>query len=343
MEANKPVYFLTTDSDVWFDCLGADGKLPSLEDALQRNAHRTANRNWCVFTWMYLKEQGENVVLSDRYVPGHICVTSYDGVDLPGDPRKSYVVVCQHDRPRTGVGDRVVVQNQYGVQNRRFHFIPHWPQPNIIRRSPKRQHSVSRIQYHGRIENLGQGYRSPAFRQELERRELTLVTGPSDREAKFLSWNDYSQSDVILAVREDTLANIRRKPASKLVNAWIAEVPAIIGVEPGPRELRRSELDYIEVANPQEALMALDRLKTDPDLYTAMVENGKQRSVEFSKNSLVCRWIEFLDSCRTEHMALETRASQIQTVRRRVQHQWRKGRHRFSKAVFDLEGGYGLK
>jgi hypothetical protein len=45
-------------------------------------------------------------------------------------------------------------------------------------------------------------------------------------------WHDYSTDDLVLAVRDLTEKDALVKPASKLVNAWIAGVPALLGPEP---------------------------------------------------------------------------------------------------------------
>jgi hypothetical protein len=86
----------------------------------------------------------------------------------------------------------------------------------------------------------------------------------------------------------------RSKPATKLVNAWQAGVPALLGPEQAFQELRRSELDYLEVASVAEAREAVLQLRRDPGLYRAMVENGLRRGEEFAPEALVPRWAGLL-------------------------------------------------
>jgi len=104
------------------------------------------------------------------------------------------------------------------------------------------------------------------------------------------NWNDYSDTDVIVAMRKDLSNPYTKKPASKLINAWLAGVPAILGPEQAYRELRRSMLDYIEVAAAEEAAVALARLKSDPELYGAMVENGRRRAEEVMADECAKTW-----------------------------------------------------
>ena len=108
------------------------------------------------------------------------------------------------------------------------------------------------------------------------------------------SWNDYHDTDVVLAMRKDVSHLHVKKPASKLINAWLAGVPAILGPEQAYRELRRSPLDYIEVASAREAGEALARLASEPALYQAMVENGLRRGEEVRAEACTRVWAELL-------------------------------------------------
>ena len=107
-------------------------------------------------------------------------------------------------------------------------------------------------------------------------------------------WNDYSTCDLVVALRPAATWNVLSKPASKLTNAWAAGVPAILSPELPYRELRRSSLDYLEARSGAEALQAIDRLVSDPALYTAMVANGLERAREFHSDRLTDRWAEAL-------------------------------------------------
>ena len=71
-------------------------------------------------------------------------------------------------------------------------------------------------------------------------------------------WNDYSEIDVILAVRavgnvhnKSFASNLspNKKPASKLINAWIAGAPAILSRDDAFLKLKKSENDFLEADN----------------------------------------------------------------------------------------------
>ena len=71
-------------------------------------------------------------------------------------------------------------------------------------------------------------------------------------------------------------------------------MPAILGPEYAYREMRRSELDFIEVSSATEARAAIRRLIDRPDLYEAMVRNGLERAREFEPEMLDRQWAEIL-------------------------------------------------
>jgi hypothetical protein len=107
-------------------------------------------------------------------------------------------------------------------------------------------------------------------------------------------WHDYSEVDVIVAVRSFNQRDYRYKPPSKLYNAWRASVPAILGWESAYQANRKSELDYLEVTSVEGAVAALKRLRDEPALRHAMVENGRRRAEEVDPRKVVERWRSFL-------------------------------------------------
>ena len=88
-------------------------------------------------------------------------------------------------------------------------------------------------------------------------------------------WNDYSTTDVIVALRPPELWAARSKPAAKLQNAWAAGTPAVLSPESAYEELRRSELDYLEARSGAEVAEAVRTLRSNASLYRAMVLNGE--------------------------------------------------------------------
>jgi hypothetical protein len=166
-------------------------------------------------------------------------------------------------------------------------------------RDPARGARVERVAYKGFSANLHPELASGDWRQALARRGLEWITDMvgydgAGTPAEKLDWNDFRELDVYLALRPPRADLYRYKPATKLYNAWRAEVPGVLGPEVAYRELRRSDLDYFEAGTAAEALAAIDRLRADPALYLDMVANGRQRAVDYHDDVLVERWAETL-------------------------------------------------
>jgi glycosyltransferase involved in cell wall biosynthesis len=108
-------------------------------------------------------------------------------------------------------------------------------------------------------------------------------------------WNDYSGVDVVVAIRSFSGHTFGYKPATKLYQAWHAGVPAVLGAESAYIAERRSDLDYLEAPSFDETVAALRRLRDDPSLRRAMIENGRRRAEESSPRCLVERWSTLLN------------------------------------------------
>jgi hypothetical protein len=101
---------------------------------------------------------------------------------------------------------------------------------------------------------------------------------------------------VIVAARHLDGTITTNRPASKLYNAWLANVPAVLGPESAFGRERRSELDYIEITSLPQAIDAIRRLKDDPALRRQMIANGHLRSLEFHPDRIAAEWIEFFET-----------------------------------------------
>ncbi len=278
-------------------------------DALKRldcdcdwKAFIQGERCWILQTYLRLREAGGAVELTAEYPDADIAVVHpyFLGRLLrpPAGKQIPIVVMVADDKGYCDLVDVQLVQNSGAAGSKAF-FVPLWPQPGLIRRDPGRGERVERVAYKGFDVCLDEDFRAPAWETALKERGLVwdndsfraLDRGyrPDD-----LHWNDYSQTDLIVAVRPPAPGMYRHKPGTKLVLAWLAGVPAILGPERAYRDLRQSELDYIEVQNTTEALAAVDHLREDPELYRAMVENGKKRRGDHNREAVLRRWQEVL-------------------------------------------------
>ncbi|HXO19088.1 MAG TPA: glycosyltransferase, partial [Thermoanaerobaculia bacterium] len=228
--------------------------------------------------------------------------------------RDATLVGIRADNREPLIADFEVVQNGCFADSRRRFFIPFWPQPGLLPRHPGRGTAIARAAFKGFNANLHPDFRSPAWKDFLAARGIewqvdSVEFAGAATDIQGTSWADFRAVDLILAVRPQTGRRWTSKPASKLYNAWHAGVPALLGPEAAFRELRRSPLDYLEVASRAEAQSAVDRLLADPGLYRAMVDNGRARAVDFTAEAILPKWATLL--YETIPPLTKTRSSQL--------------------------------
>jgi hypothetical protein len=234
-----------------------------------------------------LRARGFEVSISEAFVRGAICIAHRDDLNRYGDPlHDCFVVGARADRPPLHVARIEVVQN--GLQaSPRARFIPSWPQPGLIARAAARAARVENVVYLGRAGSVPAWYRDGRLAAGLEAIGARF-------EIREKAWNDYSDVDVVLAHREEGPVMLRQKPGAKLVNAWLAGVPALLGPEPAYAELRRSALDYVEARGVDDVLNAVRALHDDPKRYQDMVDNGSRRALEFDAPATAARWLDLI-------------------------------------------------
>jgi hypothetical protein len=286
-----PIVFVVRDLAAdWPDIATLDE--PGLDREHER--FRRGVENWIVQTYVRLRAPlerlGYAVRIADRFERGAICVAHRDDLNRYSDPlHDCYVVAARADRPRVHVADLEVVQSPLQVESPRARLIPHWPQPGLLPRDPARGARVERAVYYGRVNSVPSWYAEAGFRAALAGLGVSF-------EVRDRGWNDYRDVDVLLAHRDETPAMLANKPASKLVNAWLAGVPAVVAPEPAFEALRRSGLDFIATTDAAATIAAIGDLARIPERHRAMVDNGRARAVEFSVDAIRERWLRlFVD------------------------------------------------
>jgi hypothetical protein len=245
---------------------------------------RPVDAIWIAQSYMRLKRRGQDVRLTDRFVPGEVCV-ALGAMRTSRQPFRSFAIAAQTHLFKARICDCNIVQNRELLERSNEFFMIHWPQPGLIRRDPARGSRIERIGYLG-DEALSGQLTDAAFLRQLDKLGMTLVRPEQ--------WYDYHDIDVALAVRNVPPSYTRFKPPSKLINAWAAGCPALVGPEQAFAALRRSPLDYFQVTSPRDVLAALNRLRSEPVLYETMAANGLERMRDFTADAVARRWEELL-------------------------------------------------
>jgi len=164
--------------------------------------------------------------------------------------------------------------------------VNYWTQPGLVPRDPGRGDRFENACFFGNPEEmLADGHR---LATELGRLGLTWRIVPR------AEWHDYREVDVVVAVRPEDERAAKQKPASKLTNAWLAGVPAVLSPDPAFEELRQSPLDYLSAQSVPDILRRVTELRDDVSLRRAMRDNGLRRSPEVAPERSVRQWTEIL-------------------------------------------------
>ncbi len=263
--------------------------------------------NWTIQTYLYLKEAGVRCDLTAMLPERGVIVAHGDFLPPALRPtRDQFIVEIKPDRPlQCRHANFVIVQNRHDPLRQGWAralvpsaFVNYWPQPGLLPRDVSRGDRFENVCFMGNSEQ----FLAETDVLETKVRKLGLSWWMPPRH----QWHNYSTVDAIVAVRPlATLASLstdvvsfftpERKPASKLYNAWLAGVPAILSPEVGFQSLRRSELDYLEASTIPDIVAALDKLKQNPDLRRAMAENGRRRAVPFAPTQTAAAWRALID------------------------------------------------
>jgi hypothetical protein len=289
---------------------------------------RRAREVWIVQTWNRLCAKGFKPTLSDQAPGSGIIVYHKEDqrVLLDRLPRGATPVLVgvRADFRSCTYADFEVLQNGYYADGRRSFFIPHWPQPGLIPRDAQRGDRMERIAYKGYVGNLAPEFRSERWRQFLREQHMVFeddaVLDDAFDHPIQTRFHDYHDVDLVLAVRP---GESRNKPASKLVNAWLAGIPALLSPDYPFEELRQSPLDFLAVRDLAEAEAAVLRLKRETGLFREMIEHGRLRGAQFTVDKITQFWATLLYQT-IPSFALKRPRSFYAKTRRQFRHFWRK-------------------
>lgn len=267
---------------------------------------------WTVQTYLYLRELGVPCQLVNQVPETGLVLLHRNALrGKTGDfnPSARRLLVCfQGDLPPTAQAQVHIVQNPAAADEAQgYYFMPHWPQPGLLPRESTRGDRFATVAFLGHQSNLAAELCQPTWIETLEHLGLTWhavinTNRWNDHQILTTAWNDYRQVDVIVAVRSfdrrewQKTAGYRYKPATKLYNAWLAGVPAILGIESAYQAERRSAWDYVEVGSLADLVSALMRLKADWDWRQRLVAQGQQRALEVAPLVLAQHWRNLLET-----------------------------------------------
>ena len=280
-----PITFVCFRSRPYLDLFERPDEVPS---PAEFGVRRASNEEcWSVLTYIQLKRRGFNVAISDRFIPGSICVASTLDYGLRQRPFGAFRSRLSRRRPRgrdcvtsqSSKTEQILIQRQrftspYGRIRASFH--------------DRKKEALAWSPSSTRVLVLTFTRRFVPTSSKISWRLLVfcfnMALGHADQPPS--DGHDYATADLVLAVRDLTEKDALVKPASKLINARLAqEFPRSSVPSQRSEDLRQSELDYIEIRTPQDVLDVISRLKLQPSLYEQMVSNAVRRSLGIHRGS----------------------------------------------------------
>jgi hypothetical protein len=287
------VHFVKTDlSRTWPDIGMFDEVSVERRDVAVRL--RGGTNSWLVQSYLQLSRAlpalGIECTIGEGFIEGAVNIAHRDTLSrFRLAYLRCFVIGLRADRPPLLMCDFEVLQNELDEDDAYHAGIPLWPQPGLEPRNAVRGDTIERVAYFGRTGTAASWLQDVGFIERLRQLGVSF-------EIRDDRWYDYSDVDLILAHRLEAPVMLRHKPPSKLINAWLAGTPALLGDEPAFVNLRRSSLDYLSINSPNDVYEAIARLKNQPGLYQAMVANGQVRGHDYSARALRQRWIDLLSS-----------------------------------------------
>jgi len=264
---------------------------------------------WVLKTFWKLKEYINDLNIHlVNYIPDEGIIIFHKGF-FPKDlvPSNTQLFVCvQADYGRHQYAQYHIAQNPLGVSNFNFskrsfleeklfsftksYFIAHWNQNDIIKRKSSRGESFKNVCFYGISQNFPQDLLEPSFKEKLkgEGIELKMITDSNQ-------WNDYSQTDCVLAIRDFENKPHYNKPFSKIINSYLAGVPVIAGNESSSLFLKNGlGIGISIVTNSEECFNAIKEVKQNylSSLKSIIIDKDKLK--EFQDEAIVLSWDKLL-------------------------------------------------
>lgn len=251
--------------------------------------------HWVLQTYLYLRQGGLPVHLCNQLPQAGIIVTHLDCVAYdfrPGSGQTLVVLLVDRETPHPHAHLHITHNPVQGLPFGMAHrYMPPWPQVGLIPRDSGRGDSFTRIGYFGYDNNLDPAFAAAEFQAQMAELGLQFHIPPPS------AWHDFSTVDAVVAIRkfgrDDPFLN---KPSLKLFNAWLADVPAVLGHETAYRHDGKPGVDYLEATTPADVLSALRNLKLDVAQRHAMVAQGRLAVEPYKPASTVARWGRLIDA-----------------------------------------------
>lgn len=199
-------------------------------------------------------------------------------------------------------------------------WLPPLPQRGLV---PRNAGSVERIQTVAlkcNPENLPEELADPAIDAALGSAGAELwIDMPTHTDGADQRWHDFAAVDAVLCARRGVPAKERRKPATKLINAWVAGCIPLATREPAYLELGRHGEDVWFLDTLAQLSQTVGYLNETPDALARLAEGVERRRREFEPAGVLALWRDLLDGLARAGDASSEAQPYVRSTATRVQ------------------------
>lgn len=242
---------------------------------------------WCLQAYLILKKRNNlSVICTNRLMNNAVnIIHASQLLEVKGNPSQ-FIVCIQADFQHTLWAHYHIVQNKANNYSNSS-CVPLWLQPGLIKRDASRQ-GVKRVAYAGQIYNGNLAGSEEMWTKLFKQHDIEFTTLPSG------ACNDLREIDVLIGIRSFDANPYDKKPPSKLINAWHANIPFIGGYDSAYKQVGEVGKDYLIAKSPQETLAAVLKLRDDPQLYNKLVTNGAKKAPLYTEETIAKSWEDIL-------------------------------------------------
>ena len=191
-------------------------------------------------------------------------------------------------------------------------WLPPLPQRGLRPRAPERTGRIETLVLKCNPENIPPELRASEWTASLAQRGVSWVLDtPTQTDGSDQHWHDFTEVDAVLCAPHPG-SDVARKPATRLINAWIAGCVPLAAREPAYLELGRDHVDTLFFDDMSECPLLLEALRADPARIRSMEVQIARRAAEFSTTRVSLRWLDALDKMARE--ALASRRDPLRTL-----------------------------
>jgi len=174
-------------------------------------------------------------------------------------------------------------------------WLPLLPQRGLIQRSLQRRGTLSSVGTMANRRNVPPQFLEKHFEIRLGELGLKWIPRIQDSVTPDARWHDFSDLDVCLCVRNTQFVHRDvHKPATKLINAWVAGCIPLIDKEAGYLELATPGHDCLVVDSPEAVIDTLASLVASPEMIAALERGVAEAARRYAPQTVLDQWQQLL-------------------------------------------------